>query len=75
MIHEIERKPLLYEDYYVLRGIQDKGNIKTVIVEKRFDMKPTEQDIVEFLLNNENIDFVSENHNYRLMKENEIPFY
>lgn len=76
MIHEIERKPLRYEDYFVLRGICEKGSTKTVIVEKRFDMSPTEQDIVDFLLKYEkDISFVSLEHNYRLIKENEVPFY
>lgn len=67
MIREIERKPIKYEEYWVLRGIDDTGNKKQVFAEREFVTPPTEQDIVDFLMTTK-CSFVSLEHNYRLVK-------
>ena len=63
MIREIERKAIQYHDYWVARVIQDEGTKKTCIDEKCFETLPTQQDIVEILLNSPSNCFVSVVHN------------
>lgn len=68
MIREIERKPIRYEEFWVLRAIDDEINKKVVVGEEKHCTPPTEQDIVDYL-QNMRCSFVSVEHNYRLIKE------
>lgn len=62
------------EDYYLLRGVSDNpGFGKKVKSEKEFDHNPTVEEIAGFLVESE-ADFASIEHNYRLYKDNELPF-
>ncbi len=62
------------EGYYLLRAFSDNpgfGKEKNSV--KEFDHNPTPEEIATFLVESE-ADFVSVEHNYRLYKENELPF-
>lgn len=67
MIREIERKPIRYEEFWVLRAIDDEINKKVVVGEQKCTTPPTEQDIVDYL-QNMRCSFVSVEHNYRLLE-------
>lgn len=70
MIREVEAKTVIkYEDYYVMRGVRiDDNDVKEVVAEQTYKTKPTEQDIVDFLVGGEKMfDFVSIEHNYKLV--------
>lgn len=68
MIREIERKPIRYEEFWVLRAIDNENNKKVVVGEQKHPIPPTEQDIVDYLQNMK-CSFVSVEHNFRLIKE------
>lgn len=70
MIREVEAKTTIkYEDYYVMRGVKiDDNDVKEVVAEQTCKSKPTEQEIVDFLIGGEMVfDFMSLEHNYRLV--------
>lgn len=69
MIREVEAKHTIkYEEYWVLRGIHEEYDKKTVVAEEKYMTFPTEQYIVDFLLRGKGtFEFVSVEHNYRLV--------
>lgn len=67
MIKQIEVKPITYREYWVARVVQTDGITKTVINEVFFESgRPTEQEIVDVLINSPSNCFVSVVHNYEL---------
>ena len=56
---------IAYTEYWVVRIIRDTKTNKTVVKEIEFQTPPTEQDIVEVLLNCEPNEFISVAHNYK----------
>lgn len=59
---------IAYTEYWVIRVIRDTTLSKTVVKEIEYQTPPTEQDIVEVLLNIEKNEFISVAHNYRMGK-------
>lgn len=59
---------IAYTEYWVIRVIRDTTLSKTVVKEIEYQTPPTEQDIVEVLLNIEKNEFISVTHNYRMGK-------
>lgn len=75
MIHDVKiQKDACLKQYYVLRGIREKGLNKKVVAEKAFESSPTTQDIAEFL-DTTKVDFCSVVSNYRLYDDDELPFF
>lgn len=67
MIKEIEQN-IRYEEYWLLRVIQEDNNgNKKCVAERKCSMPPTEQIIVNILLNYHKDCFISVEHNYRLV--------
>lgn len=66
MIKEIFQIPLQYEEYWVLRAVNDTRDKKVVVSEREFGVPPTEQEIFDYL-NLTKCSFVSVEHNYRLV--------
>ena len=54
-----------YTEYWVIRVIHDTKTSKVVVKEIEFQTPPTEQDIVDVLMNCEKNEFISVSHNYR----------
>ena len=56
---------ITYTEYWVIRVIRDTKASKTVMKEIEYQTPPTEQDIVDVLLNCEKNEFLSVTHNYK----------
>ena len=56
---------IAYTEYWVIRVIRDTTLNKTVVKEIEFPTPPTDQDIVEVLMNCEPNEFISVAHNYK----------
>ena len=56
---------IAYTEYWVIRVIRDTTLNKTVVKEIEFSTPPTEQDIVEVLMNCDTNEFISVAHNYK----------
>ena len=54
-----------YTEFWVIRVVRDTKVCKTVVKEFEFQTPPTEQDIVDVLMNCEPNEFISVTHNYR----------
>lgn len=54
-----------YIEYWVIRVVRDNGDNKKVIKEIEFPTPPTEKEIVDVLLDCENNEFISVEHNYK----------
>lgn len=54
-----------YIEYWVIRVVKDSITGKTVIKEIEHETPPTEQDILDVLLNCEQDEFISIEHNYK----------
>ena len=54
-----------YTEFWVIRVVRDTKVCKTVVKEIEFQTQPTEQDIVDVLMNCELNEFISVTHNYR----------
>jgi hypothetical protein len=54
-----------YTEYWVIRVIRDTNGCKTAVKEIEFQSPPTEQDMVDVLMNCEPNEFISIFHNYR----------
>lgn len=54
-----------YTEFWVIRVVRDTKVCKTVVKEIEFQTPPTEQDIVDALMNCEPNEFISVTHNYR----------
>lgn len=68
MIKEIERKPIRYEEFWVVRVIRaNKHGAYECVNERTFPTSPTEQEIVDVLMDNSSDCFVSVMHNYKLV--------
>lgn len=68
MIREIEVKPIRYEEFWTVRVIREnKNGAYECVNERRFSTQPTEQEIVDILMNNASDCFVSVLHNYKLL--------
>ena len=61
----IRTMEIAYTEYWVIRVVKDKGNIKTVVNEIEFLTPPTEQEIVDVLIKCQPNEFVTVSHNYR----------
>ena len=57
---------IAYTEYWVIRVIRDTKVSKTVVKEIEYQTEPTEQDIVDVLLNCQPNEFVAVAHNYRM---------
>lgn len=69
MIKEIESNPIRYEEYWLLRVIQEDNNgNKKCIAERKCSMPPMVQYIVNMLLSYPKDCFISVEHNYRLVE-------
>lgn len=55
-----------YIEYWVIRVIRDTTGCKTCVREIEFQTPPTEQDIVDVLLECDPNEFVSVEHNYKM---------
>jgi hypothetical protein len=55
-----------YTEFWVIRIIKDYGNKKICIGEIEYSIPPTEQDIVEVLIDCATDEFISITHNYRM---------
>lgn len=77
-VEVVKKMEVELQEYWVLRGIKNvtlKYNYSTVynkevVVEKEMSTEPTQNEIAEFLLENQakyGISFVSVEHNYRLV--------
>lgn len=55
-----------YIEYWVIRVIKDTKISKTVVKEIEFGTPPTEQDIIDVLLDCDKDEFISVAHNYRM---------
>lgn len=67
MFREIERQPIKYEEFWVARVIRKNlNNSYECVNEIKFSTPPTEQEIVDVLMNNASDCFVSVVHNYKL---------
>ena len=62
----IKKETVELEEYWVIRGIADKGIKKEVVAEFALPIEPNELAIAQFLINNPKADFCSVEHNYRL---------
>ena len=68
MIRKIEREPIKYEEFWVVRVI--RANIHNgyeCVGERTFDTPPTQEEIVNVLMDNASDCFVSVEHNYKLV--------
>lgn len=73
MIHSVNvPRNVDVEEYYVLRGIIDDGDVKKVIKEREFSSRPTLAEIARFLEETK-AHFYSVVINYRL-SDGELPF-
>lgn len=54
-----------YIEYWLLRVVRDNGDNKKVIKEIEFQTPPTQREIVDVLLDCENNEFISVEHNYK----------
>lgn len=68
MIREIKQDPIKYEDYWVIRVIQDCGTSKRCYSEAEYDSYPTENEVVKTLNIVPANCFVTVEHNYRLVR-------
>ena len=66
MIKTINQKPIRYEEYWVIRIIQDCGSSKKVYDEIRCENEPTDKEIVNALINKPENCFATVSHNYAL---------
>lgn len=57
-----------YIEYWVVRVIKDSITSKTVVKEIPFETPPTEQDVIDILLNTNADEFISIAHNYRMKR-------
>ena len=57
---------IAYTEYWVIRVIRDTKASKTVTKEIEYQTPPTEQDIIEVLMQTEPNEFISVAHNYKL---------
>lgn len=57
---------IVYTEYWVVRVIRDTKTGKMVVREIEHETEPTEQDIIDVLLNCEADEFISVAHNYRM---------
>lgn len=57
---------IAYREYWVIRVVKDSITGKTVTKEIEHETPPTEQDILDVLLNCEQDEFISIEHNYKL---------
>ena len=65
---EVVRKTIVeIEEYWVIRGIKDKGTKKEVIAEHKMPVEPNTLAIAQFLVNNPGADFCAVSHNYKLI--------
>lgn len=55
-----------YIEYWVIRVIRDTTSCKKCVREIEFQTVPTEQDIVDVLLDCEPNEFISVEHNYKM---------
>ena len=56
---------ITFTEYWVIRVIRDTKINKTVVKEIEYETPPTEQDIIDVLLNCEPNEFISVAHNYK----------
>lgn len=54
-----------YIEYWLLRVVRDNGDNKKVIKEIEFQDPPTPREIVDVLLDCEDNEFISVEHNYK----------
>ena len=57
---------IVYTEYWVIRVIKDNISSKQVVKEIEYITEPTEQDIIDVLLNCKDNEFISVSHNYRM---------
>lgn len=55
-----------YIEYWVIRVIKDTKIGKTVVKEIEYATPPTEQDVIDVLLDCDKDEFISVAHNYRM---------
>lgn len=68
MIREIKQEPIKYEEYWVVRVIQDCGTSKKCYSEFEYPVPPIEKEIIEALKRAPGNCFVTVEHNYRLLQ-------
>lgn len=62
------------QEYYVLRGISGGiGGTKHVVAEREFVIRPSVQDAAKFIMET-GCDFASVVTNYRIIKNDDLPF-